>query len=504
MIPLLSREAVREVDRDAIERLGVPGLVLMENAGGHAARVLCERYAGRLDRVLIVGGVGQNGGDAWVVARCLHNLGCRPRCVILGTKSKVAGDAASNLRVLANLGVKVQEVSLDDAGAMAELCAGASVIVDGLFGTGLDRAVTAGYATAIEAINAARVPILALDLPSGIDANTGQVLGVAIKAEVTVTFAAWKRGLAQYPGVAHAGEVVCGSIGVPAQDDGSTGLLEEADLAAVLPRRAGDAHKGTAGHVLAVAGSAGKTGAAMLSALGALRAGAGLVTIAAGAEARRALDQKALEVMTAELGDSPEEDVLSLCAGKDAALVGPGLGLDERARRLARSAALTLPLPSVLDADALTAIGTDVARLRGAAAPRVLTPHPGEAARLLGCASSEVQRDRYSAAAQLAQSSTHVVVLKGARTVIASPQGELRVCAAGTPALGVAGTGDVLSGVIAAGLCTLRPFEAAWVGVMLHALAGELSASADRGLLASEVATAIPRVVQRCQSACAR
>jgi NAD(P)H-hydrate epimerase len=259
-----------------------------------------------------------------------------------------------------------------------------------------------------------------------------------------------------------------------------------------LPRRPADAHKGSSGHVLAIAGSAGKTGAALLAATGALRAGAGLVTIASDAETRRALDHKVIELMTAEL---PEQcaaaAALSLASGKSAALLGPGLGLAPERRALARELALALPIPCVLDADALTALGADLAVLRTCAAPRVLTPHPGEASRLLGRPTAVVQADRLRAAQDLAEACGQVVVLKGARSVIASARGELRISRAGTSALGVAGTGDVLSGAIAALLASLAPFEAAWCAVELHARAGEIAARSDRGLLASEVADTI-------------
>jgi hydroxyethylthiazole kinase-like uncharacterized protein yjeF len=313
-----------------------------------------------------------------------------------------------------------------------------------------------------------------------------------------VTFAAHKPGLHQHPGAALAGELHCVSIGVPVPAAAARGLIEARDVAALLPRRPADAHKGSSGHVLAIAGSAGKTGAALLAATGALRAGAGLVTIASDGETRRALDHKVVELMTAELpAQAASAAAITLAEGKAAALLGPGLGLTPERRAFARELALALPVACVLDADALTALGTQLGDLRGAAAPRVLTPHPGEASRLLGRTTAAIQADRLRAAQELAEASGQVVVLKGARSVIAGPRGELRISRAGTPALGVAGTGDVLSGAIAALLGSLAPFDAAWCAVELHARAGEIAAQSDRGLLASEVADALARALEQ-------
>ncbi len=497
MIPLLSRAEVRAFDRDAMTRLGVPGLVLMENAGAQAAALLRKRFPNRLARVLVLGGVGQNGGDAWVLARHLVGADVVPRCIVIGELGRLGGDARVNFGVLEALGINVEH-GLPLA-SLVSATREATLIVDGLFGTGLGRPLTGPLVELVEAINAAGVPVVALDLPSGIDADTGQPLGAAVRATLTVTFAAHKLGLHQHPGAAYAGELHCVSIGVPAPKSTARGLIEARDVAELMPRRAADAHKGSSGHVLAIAGSAGKTGAALLAASGALRAGAGLVTIASDAETRRALDHRVVELMTAELSQQGAvAEALELARGKAAALLGPGVGLAPEKRELSRELALLLPIPTVLDADALNALGGELSGLHSAAGPRVLTPHPGEASRLLGRSTAAIQADRLRAAHDLAAASGQIVVLKGACSVIASPQGELRVSRAGTPALGVAGTGDVLSGIIAALLAQqLAPFEAAFCGVELHARAGEIAAQSDRGLLASEVADAFARALEQ-------
>lgn len=501
MIPLLSREAVRALDADAVARLGVPSCILMENAGRGALDVLVARYAGQLPRTLIVGGVGQNGGDGWVIARHLLLRGHRPQCVLVGDRAKVRGDAAPNLHALEQLiGPLPSVTDPRELGPLDEALWHCELVIDALFGTGLDRPIQGVSAAVIERINQADVKRVALDIPSGIDADSGSVLGVAVRAELTLTFAAHKRGLHQHPGAAHAGDLVLVSIGVPVPSVGEPeyAVIEALDVRGLLPLRAADTHKGRGGHVLVVAGAPGRTGAAVLSGHGAMRAGAGLVTLCPRAGARAALDAKVLELMTSDMPaelDAAVAHVAQEMTSKHAAVIGPGLGTDEGGTQLAQRLALELSKPCVLDADALTAFRGNARELQKAAGPRVLTPHPAEAARLLGCSTEQVQADRYQKALQLAAESGAVVVLKGARTVIATPEGRVRVCALDVPALAVAGTGDVLTGVIAAGLAQLGAAEAAVCGVYLHAAAGLEAAVADRGLLAHEVADAVPRVL---------
>jgi hydroxyethylthiazole kinase-like uncharacterized protein yjeF len=501
MLPLLTREASRALDLDASARLGVPSIVLMENAGRGACDVLCERFGS--GHVLVIGGLGQNGGDAWVVARHLLLRGRRPTCLLLGEPAAVRGDAQANLTALEGLGVAVTSLREGALDLLDRALAEASLVVDGLFGTGLDRPITGLHAEVIKRINARGLPCLALDIPSGIDADSGAVLGVAIDAQITVSFATHKRGLHQHPGAAHGGEVIVASIGVPAPDEAPYAALQAHDVAGWLPKREADTHKGRGGHVLIVAGAPGHTGAAVLSGLGALRAGAGLVTLCPRAGARAALDAKVIELMTADMPGELEPAVAAikrLIASKHAAVIGPGLGLDEQGAALARRLALELDKPAVLDADALTAFSGQLGLLRTAAGPRVLTPHPGEAARLLGWKTERVQAERYAAVAQLAAESGQVCVLKGARTLIGSPDGRVLVCPLDVPALAVAGTGDVLSGVVGALLGQLSPQLAAAAAVYLHAAAGALAATGDRGLFAHEVADALPRALANCRA----
>ena len=497
---LFTREESRDVDRAAMDELGIVSLVLMENAGRGGTVAICEVFGDCLGRVVLVGGPGQNGGDAWVIARRLTLLGHRPLAVLVGDASRLRGDAQANWVLLSKLGVETLEVSPEHAASIGEHLEDATLVVDGLFGTGLDRAITGGYADAIAAMDRAAAPLVALDLPSGLDADTGAIFGIAPHAALTVTFAGHKRGLHQFPGVEHAGEVRVADIGIPSRSSPAASLWTRDDLGALIAPRAGDAHKGTNGHLLVIGGAPGKTGAAVLAGRAAFRAGAGLVTIGARADARAALEEKVIELMTTALPDEADQAaVLALCEGKRAVVLGPGMGLDELGGTWARAVALHAPVPTVIDADGLTHIAENgLSSLRGAAAPRILTPHPGEAARLLGASTADVQADRYAAAEALAKKSGQVVILKGARSVIAGAD-ELRVCAEGTPALGVAGTGDVLSGVVGALGMTLAPTDAAIAAALLHALAGVEASVGDRGLIASEVADAVPVVLARQQ-----
>lgn len=474
MQPLLTRDAVRALDAAAIAK-GVIGRVLMENAGRGATDVLLEALGDHLGAITIVGGPGANGGDAWVVARHLRTRGIDCRAILVADLAKVRGDARANLDALEALGVDVEIVVPSQVGSLR--LEGSSLIVDGLFGTGLDRPIAGGYGALIDEIANTHAPVLALDMPSGVDATTGEKLGVAVRADVTATFAALKAGLFQYPARGLAGDVHLVDIGVPPAVGADTWLIEDEDCRSWLGRRAPDAHKGSAGHVLVVGGE--KAGAAQLASLGAMRAGAGWVTLV-GAPPPRS------EIMSAE---SIEEALV----GKGAFVLGPGLGLDARGRDLSESMGIDAEIPGVLDADALTFWAeAGIEKLKAAKAPRVLTPHPGEAARLLGMRSVEVQKKRYEVAAELAERSGQVVVLKGAGSIIASDRLQ-RVSDAGTPALGVAGTGDVLAGVIGTLLLSLSPADAAAAAVHWHARAGELAATSDRGLFAGEVADALPR-----------
>lgn len=484
MRPVLSREEARAFDQSWIGR-GVPGLVLMENAGrGAADRIIAQVLGGDVasQRVVVLCGPGNNGGDGLVVARHLFARGVRVRVCLLQPPETYTGDALVNLRAFLATGQTVESELLLGAG---------DVVVDALFGTGLTRDLE-GEAARFVAETRGHV-VVALDIPSGIDANTGAVLGCAVRAQYTYTFGALKRGLVTDQALVHVGHLDVLDIGVPAPATGHVATLEARDLSQLLVPRAPAGHKYTHGHVLVVGGSHGTTGAAELSARGALRSGAGLVTRASLDDAESGL----AEVMRVALprGAALLASLGDLLAKKRALVVGPGLGRDVDAAALVQWLLAHHHGPMVLDADALRLLPSETYR----GDQRILTPHTGELAHLLGVSSEAIDRDRFRALEEAVKKTGAVVVLKGARTLIGAPDGRIRVCVAGTPALGTAGSGDVLSGILGAFACTLPAFEAAQAGVLAHALVGEAWAAThgDRGLLASEIADGVPAVLRK-------
>ncbi len=504
MTPVLSRAQMRAFDAHAIERCHVPSLVLMENAGrGAADAVVTELLAGDAAgaRVVVVCGTGNNGGDGFVVARRLAVRGARPVVVLVGSVDRLSTDARTNLDAWRGLGGEIREVAPGAPVTPLSDALGAAVaIVDALFGTGLDRAIEGHLAGVVGELNAAAAPVLAVDLPSGLDADTGATLGVAVQADATATFAHPKLGLLTPSGARLAGRVVVVDIGVPASlalDLGpAVQSIEGADLARWMRPRAPGAYKNSAGHVLVVGGAPGKIGAPQLVARGAMRSGAGLATIATWSDAATSIESRVLEAMTARIDpDDTGEALKQLFQGKSAVVVGPGFGVGGQARAMVERILATWKGPLVVDADALTMFAGQPEALAGLPAA-ILTPHPGELGRLTGKTPAQVEANRFAAARGLAASTGAVVVLKGAHTVVASPDSRTAVSPVACPALATAGSGDVLGGVIGALACSLAPFEAACAGVMLHAMAGEAWALArggtDRGLLASEIADAIP------------
>ncbi len=504
MIPVLSRDQIRALDACAAGECNVPGVTLMENAGRGAAEVIDRllKESGAQGHVLVLCGPGNNGGDGFVVARRLLLAGRDVRVVLTVAAERLTGDARTNHDAWVGVGGDVTEIPSDAELGRLEL-GGAAVIVDALLGTGLDRDVEGRLRAIIERINAADALRVSLDIPSGLHADTGRVLGVAVRADVTVTFAQLKLGLCTSIGAEHAGEIEIADIGVPSSLHERVGhaanVVEAEDVAAAIAPRSLATHKGSAGRVIAVAGSPGKTGAALLVARGALRAGAGLVSICTSPEAADSLDRRVLEEMTLRIAPGRLEASLDEhLAGAAAVAVGPGVGLDAQARRVVDHVVLGWDGVKVVDADALTHFADRAGDLAKAAGRLILTPHPGEMGRLLGISASEVEADRFGALARAVELTRAVVLLKGARTLIGAP-GELPIVnSSGTPALATAGAGDVLSGITLALACSLTPHQAAWCAAWIHGMAAEDWAEetgADRGLLAHEVADRVPGVL---------
>jgi len=499
MTPVLSRSQMRELDARAVDR-GVPSLVLMENAGRGATDVL-ERtlFAGRARgrRAVIVCGAGNNGGDGLVMARHLAVRGGAAQVFLAGRGDRLSPDAGTNRS--AWIGVGGEVIDLPPGGSLGPLVdamRGADVVVDALFGTGLDRAIDGWFADVIGAVNAAGAPRFAVDLPSGLDADTGAALGVAIEARVTATFAYAKLGLLTPNGARLGGDVHVVDIGVPGPNvsdlRGCAQLLEPDDAAKWREPRAPGAYKTSAGHVLVIAGSLGRVGAPKLVARGALRAGAGVATIATWPEAAAAIETSLLEVMTARIDRAqPSRSIDTLLEGKDAVVIGPGFGLDDDARAVVEYVLATWRGPLVVDADALSMFAGKPSTFM-AAKSAILTPHPGEMGRLLDKKSVQVEADRWGAVRELSAASGAVVLLKGAHTIIAAPDARIAVSPVACPVLATAGSGDTLGGIIGAMACSMAPFESACAGVLAHARAGQAWSRAhgdtDRGMLASEIA----------------
>lgn len=499
--PLLDAEQMRAIDRWAIEQQGVPSLDLMERAGiGVAAEV--ERVAPD-GPVAVMCGKGNNGGDGLVAARLLRERARDVTVVCVCDPTELSGDARANLQRLPGPApLRLAEGSAERLTALEQ----ASVVVDALLGTGFQGAPRGEVAAAIEAVNRAPAPVVSVDVPSGVDASMGGVLGAAVCAKSTVTFHAAKPGLWVEPGKRHAGEVQTIDIGIPrgATELAQCGLIG-AGVLELLPRRNAQSTKFTSGHVVIVGGSPGLMGAPAMAALSSMRAGAGYVTACLPRSQTQILDGQLLEVMTRglpeegdSLGAQGVDAVLEALSRAGALVLGPGLGRELGALELARELAARAPLATLIDADGLNAHAGRLADLAARQAPTILTPHAGELARLLDLDSADVERERMRHVRVAAEISCAVVVLKGDDTLIAAPDGRLAISPGGAPALATAGSGDVLSGVIGALLAQgLDPFLAAAAGVFLHLQAGREAATrigSPDGAIASDMIAALPSV----------
>jgi len=498
LAPLYDAEKMRAIDSWAIQNRGVPSLELMEHAGeGLAGMASAMAPEGR---IVVLAGKGNNGGDGLVAARLLAADGRDVDVLLAGGPTEFSGDAATMLERLGE--VRPREFGVaEDGGAIAE---DATLVIDALLGTGASGAPRGAVAAAIEAILRSGVAVLAADVPSGVDASSGETAGVAVVAAATATFHAAKPGLWIEPGRSCAGRVSVLDIGIPdgAPVAADIGLIRD-ELLELIPRRGAHSTKFTSGRVLVAGGSLGLTGAPCLAALAAARAGAGYVTVCVPASLTLVFETRLLETMTIALPDENGEHsaagvaALAAAAGArgGALVLGPGLGRSEGAAAFARAALEAVSIPVVLDADGLNAFAGNVESLGGRAA--ILTPHEGELARLLGIESSEVAASRLRCARLAASRSGCVVVLKGDDTLVAAPDGRVAVSPGATPALATAGTGDVLSGVLGALLAkALEPFPAACAGVRVHALAGVHAAvrHGGEGVIASDVIDSLAAV----------
>jgi NAD(P)H-hydrate epimerase len=510
---VVTAREMREIDRRCTAEYGIPSILLMENAGLGTVREMERAFPdlGRR-RVAVFCGKGNNGGDGFVIARHLANRGAAVETLLFAGGEALRGDAGLNHQIAVRMGIPVRAVhGAEERPAVAEAIARAGLLVDALLGTGASGAPQGILAEAMELLNASGKPVVAVDVPSGLGADVPVPPGICVQATVTCTMALPKPSLLLYPGAAFAGEVRVVDIGAPRallEDPGlACSLLEPADVLPAFPARDPAAHKGTYGHLLVVAGSAGKSGAAALCALAGLRMGAGLVTLAAPASLHDTLAARHSEVMVeplpqtagAALARAALDPLRRLLEGKTAVALGPGLSTDPETVAVVQSLVGEGRLPMVIDADGLNAFAGQMALLARSPGPRVLTPHPGEASRLLGISRDRLLAERTATVPHVARTHSVHFVLKGARTLIGDPKGWLAINPTGNPGMASGGTGDVLTGMIGGLLARgVEPGLAARAGVYLHGLAGDLAAreTGPEALIAGDVVARLPAAIQ--------
>lgn len=506
---IVTAEQMRELDRRAMEERGLPGLTLMENAGRGVAEAAYRLTEITPDRpIVVLCGRGNNSGDGFVAARHLADMGRTVEVFLAARREEISGDARESLLRLEGAGLTVRE--LEDHQPAARAWTHAALIVDALLGTGVSGRVRGLVGELIEAINDSGRPVLAVDVPSGLDADTGEPLGMAVRARETVTMGLPKIGLFLHPGVDYSGRVTVADIGLPPDliaDSPAAGDLGGQEwVRMLLPDRPRSAHKGDFGKVLVIAGSVGMTGAACLCAEAALRVGAGLVTVGCPASLNDILEVKLTEVMTIPLPETYERSldtralalILEQAEEADVLAIGPGLSRQPETAMLVRRLVARVEKPLVIDADGLNALAGAAALLESDHAPAVLTPHPGEMGRLMGIATEKVQARRAYYTEAAANRFRSVIILKGACSLIAEAGRPLVVNPTGNPGLASGGTGDVLAGMVAGLIAQgLSPFEAAVAATYLHGLAGDLAAQrvGEASLVASDVLAGLPQAI---------
>jgi len=512
MIDLATREEVQTLDRDATARYGVPSLLLMENAGRGAAEELVKRLKPG-DRCAIFVGKGNNGGDGYTLARHLASRGFFAEIYRLSKAGDIKGDAKIQREIVQDSGMN--EVDISTAAAFREQKAPLRKFdwfIDGILGIGLSSPLSGLYKEVVDFINKSSKKVAALDIATGLDSNTGQVLGAAVWADLTLTFGMVKVGQIVYPGADFTGDLRVIDIGWPGQllrkRKPSRFLITASDIRARILPRDPKTHKGRAGHVYLLAGSRGKMGAAALAGFGVLRSGAGLLTIGCPEGSQSDVVKKLLEAMTEPLPET-EEGTISLKAlpqilksleGKEVLAVGPGLSENRETVELIQQLVQKTEIPTVVDADGLNALAKKISVLKRVKNDLILTPHPGEFSRLTGVPTAEGEIDRIGWATRFSQKHKVVVILKGARTVTASPSGEAYINPTGNPGMATAGMGDLLTGIISGFLAQgLAPLDAAIVATYLHGASGDDVAErkGERGLMTSDLLEVLPKIIQK-------
>lgn len=500
---ILTSEQMAAIDRRTIDEYGIPSIVLMENAAIATVDTIIENFPDARSAVVVCG-TGNNGGDGFAIARHLQQRELIVSVVLAGSPDSLSGDARLNYDICRKIGLAETAIeSEEEVEDVVEICRSADVLVDALFGTGLSRAVEGHRADLIEAINALDVPIVAVDLPSGLNGSSPDADGTAIQADVTVTFGQPKIAHVFAPASERCGTVVVADISIPEaaiDDEGcQLDLIAPSEVVSLFEPRRAETHKGSFGHVAIVAGSEGRTGAAIMSARSAVRGGAGLVSVVTDRASADIIDTVSIESMSKpfDMIEGSADAILEFLSDKDAVLIGSGLRDDEESYELVRGLVKGIQRPLVIDASGLNAFAGRIEDLKGDPC-RILTPHPGELGRLMDRSAAEINADRVESAREAASRSGAIVVLKGHQTLVAAPDGRVSVNQTGNPGMASGGMGDVLGGLLVAILARARdPFEAARAAVYLHGLAADLLSdeTSDIGLRAMDVAETLPRAV---------
>ncbi len=509
MMKIITSAQMQVLDHRVITEARIPGTTLMERAGAGVAACLEEEFGPvRGKTVCIICGKGNNGGDGLVVARLLRQRQAKVKVLAMAPVSDLSRDAATMYRRYTRVAGRTSIRPIVSKDLVRALLRDSDVIIDALFGTGLSSEIIGLYADVIDVINEAGRPVVAVDLPSGLHADTGRVLGHAVQADLTVTFGLPKLGCYLRDGIDLTGTLRIVDIGIPPsyidEVDARTTLMTESFVRTSLPSRTASSHKGTFGHAGLIAGSVGKTGAAAMAAQAALRVGTGLVTVAIPSGLNEVLESKLLEAMTVPMpgtkartfARSAYDRLTAFITARTAVGLGPGLTTHPETVELVQALVKTMHRPAVLDADALNALAGRASLLTECKTPPIITPHPGEMARLEPDATPQsVNADRIGTASRFARERGVFVVLKGARTVVARPDGAVALCPTGNSGMATGGTGDVLTGMMVGLLAQGLPsWEAACVATYLHGFAGDLAATAlgQAGLIAGDVIDQIP------------
>ncbi len=506
----ISRTAeMRSLDRSAIEKYGIPGVILMENAGEATYFVILKEFGVVGKRFVVVCGTGHNGGDGLVVARKLFSMRADVQIFCLGTPDRFDDTVRYHYQMVERIGIPFISLPSDDLSPLREALKSADAVVDAIFGTGLSREVKGRYAEAIRLINASAKPVFSVDIPSGVAGDTGEVMGVAVKASYTVTYGLPKWGNLLYPGFERSGRLFVTHISFPPRLYERDEITAEVNMPLPPTPRPPDGHKGTFGKVMFIAGAVRYQGAPYFAAMSFLKAGGGLSYLATPRSVAPFIASKGSEIVflpqpetaSGSLSYVALDGLLEAAEGMDMVVLGPGISLDEETQRLALELVGRLALPLVIDGDGLTAIAGHTEILRRRTAPTALTPHPGEMARLLGMPMKEVLANRVDLLRQAAADWNAVVVFKGAHSLIGYPDGRIFLNLTGNAGMATAGSGDVLTGTIAA-MHAAHHYafpEAVRMGVLMHGLAGDSAAAAlgEEGVVAGDILAHLPNAIRR-------